>query len=204
MGFICWFTTWSVKNFFTHGTGTYKNFNFFHFSLVFTFQMGTRTGHSTTIAPYLATNSSSEITSMSMLFRRRILLLSSLHHGAYSWTSKPIIFELKVVLQKRPIRGLVRLMWYSSFHHGECQNCIDKETTDNSFQINIRPFKAWWLLYSGPSLILKNSTFYGHIAILFTVCTTWYEFKLYILPEFKWNLWRVNHNFHLSPTLNST
>lgn len=99
------------------------------------------TGHSTTVAPYHATNSSSEITSTSELFRRRIRLLFSLHPGAYSWPSKPIIFALKVVLQKHPIRGLVGLLWYSSFHHGECQNFIAKETTDNSFQINIQSFK---------------------------------------------------------------
>lgn len=150
------------------------------------------TGHSTTIAPYHVTNSSSELTSESELFRRRIRLLSGLHPGVCSWPFKSIIFTLKFVLQKHPIRGLVGLLSYSSFNHGECQKCTGKETTDNSFQIHIQPFKAWWLLYSGPSLILKISPLYGRIAIVCTVCTARYEFKLYILPGFKLNLWRVN------------
>ena len=152
------------------------------------------TGHSTTIAPYHVTNFSSELTSTSELSRRRIRLLSSLHPAACSWASKSIIFTLKVVLQKHPIRGLVGLLSYSLFQQGECQNCIEKETIDSSFQIHIQPFKAWWSLYSGPSLILKTSTFYGHIAIVCTVCAALYEFKFYILPGFKLNLWRVNHN----------
>ena len=49
----------SVKYFLTHDNGTYKTLNFFHFSLVSTFQMYMRTDHSTTIAPCLATDSSS-------------------------------------------------------------------------------------------------------------------------------------------------
>lgn len=152
------------------------------------------TGHLTTIAPYHVTNSSSELTLMSELSRRGIRLLSSLHPGACSWVSKSIIFTLKVVSQKHPIRDLVGLLSYSLFHHGECQNCIGKESIDSSFQIHIQSFKAWWLLYSGPSLIIKNSTFYECIAVVCTVCTARFEFKFYILPGFKLNLWRVNRN----------
>jgi len=50
---------YQVSVFFTHGYVTNKNFNFFHFSLVFTFQKRMRTDHSTTITPHHATNSSS-------------------------------------------------------------------------------------------------------------------------------------------------
>jgi hypothetical protein len=150
-----------------------------------------RTGHSATIAPCHATNPSSEITSTSALFRRRIRLLSSLRIAVYSWTAKSIIFALKVVLWKHPIRALVGLLWYSSFHHDECQNCIGMETTDNSFQIYIYVFKPWWLLYSRPNLILKNSTFCHRVYSVH--CAVWIQ-TLYILPEFKLNLWRFNHN----------